>query len=698
MKTVHFIYWMILPLILAGVFCSNQPVQVSDGGGTETVIGMVLFESGIPAFGTRIEIVPVDYNPVSQGSLPDSMQAITDREGRYAFNALPAGDYNILARNTEDNEYFFRPQVTVSDEGVLSLVDTLRKSGVLKVILTDTVDVTNGYVFITGTTIYRSLAEGSVVQDGLYSLHIDNIPAATFSELKYSNTKETFSLIESFTVASLDTVFIEAFDYYLVIGSVKYENGVYASGTRVTIVPAEYIPVKDDPLPAFMHDTTGVNGEYVFKLTQKGTFNIQAVQPDKGVYMFHPNIAVDADTIAISPDKLTASGTLKCIVPDTIDDINGVIAVEGATLYTSLAQSHWLDTGFQVVYFDSLPAGLYSAMYYLPADRNPQKAIDTVTINSGRTVQREAFVRWYHYTTANSGLPIDNVLDIVIGSDGIKWFGTAAGAVSFDGSDWQVYNRSNSGLLSDSVASVALQGDSVVWFGTTNGVAKYTGTAWETFTSESTPLPDDSVFEVVVDNKGNLWIGTDSGAAVYDGNGLWDVYTPDDWPIPNIPGSEEIYCIAVDHDGVVWLGTDGGGIVTYDGSIWKPFNTTNSTLPSLGIFAIYVDGDNNKWIGTNGGVAVYNNTSWNFIHTGPHNNYKYFVSAIAVDKDNIKWFGTYEGGRLFRYDNTRMIAYNTKTSIITSNAYEMFTIQIDAKNYKWVSTSRGGVYMVGPID
>ncbi len=50
-----------------------------------------------------------------------------------------------------------------------------------------------------------------------------------------------------------------------------------------------------------------------------------------------------------------------------------------------------------------------------------------------------------------------------------------------------------------------------------------------------------------------------------------------------------------------------GGLVKFDGSGWAIYNTSNSGLPSNEVYAIALDDNNNKWIGTAmGGLAVFN--------------------------------------------------------------------------------------------
>ncbi|MFN3134724.1 MAG: two-component regulator propeller domain-containing protein [Candidatus Kryptonium sp.] len=70
---------------------------------------------------------------------------------------------------------------------------------------------------------------------------------------------------------------------------------------------------------------------------------------------------------------------------------------------------------------------------------------------------------------------------------------------------------------------------------------------------------------------------------------------PDNW----------VYAIAIDSQGNKWIGTWGGGLAKFDGVNWTVYNTSNSGLPSNVVYAIAIDGQGNKWIGTGGGLGVY---------------------------------------------------------------------------------------------
>jgi ligand-binding sensor domain-containing protein len=65
-----------------------------------------------------------------------------------------------------------------------------------------------------------------------------------------------------------------------------------------------------------------------------------------------------------------------------------------------------------------------------------------------------------------------------------------------------------------------------------------------------------------------------------------------------ITRSNYVYAIAIDGQGNKWIGTYGGGLAKFDGINWTVYNTANSGLPSNYVYAIAIDRQGNKWIGT----------------------------------------------------------------------------------------------------
>jgi ligand-binding sensor domain-containing protein len=96
-----------------------------------------------------------------------------------------------------------------------------------------------------------------------------------------------------------------------------------------------------------------------------------------------------------------------------------------------------------------------------------------------------------------------------------------------------------------------------------------------------------------------LWVGTDGGGLIKL-NKLTGEFILFNSGLP----SNRVYAIAIDKQGNKWIGTSAG-LVKFDGVNWTVYNTSNSELPSNWVYSIAIDGQGNKWIGTDGELAVY---------------------------------------------------------------------------------------------
>jgi hypothetical protein len=105
----------------------------------------------------------------------------------------------------------------------------------------------------------------------------------------------------------------------------------------------------------------------------------------------------------------------------------------------------------------------------------------------------------------------------------------------------------------------------------------------------------------VIDDKGKKWVGTEGGLVTIDGD-TWNVFKSTNSGLPY----NNIFAISIDNQNIKWIGTSGGGLARFNDVEWKVFNASNSPLPVDDIRAFAIDGDGNKWIGTYfGGLAVY---------------------------------------------------------------------------------------------
>lgn len=138
-------------------------------------------------------------------------------------------------------------------------------------------------------------------------------------------------------------------------------------------------------------------------------------------------------------------------------------------------------------------------------------------------------------------------------------------------------------------------------------------------------IPGNSVLSIAEDLDGEIWIGTDQGIAViYSPE---NVFTPYDFDaqrilIPRNDGTgladillefETITAIAVDGDNNKWIGTDrsGGYLVSDDGQIEKHhFTVDNSPLLSNSITDIVINHETGEvFFGTAKGIISYKSTA-----------------------------------------------------------------------------------------
>jgi ligand-binding sensor domain-containing protein len=85
---------------------------------------------------------------------------------------------------------------------------------------------------------------------------------------------------------------------------------------------------------------------------------------------------------------------------------------------------------------------------------------------------------------------------------------------------------------------------------------------------------------------------------------------------------------------------------------WKTFTTANSPILSNSIKAIFIDGENNVWFGTDNGASYFNQGSWGGIKDSlryaQYGGYGYTVNGISQSKDGSIWFAM-AGGGVIRY-------------------------------------------------
>ena len=360
----------------------------------------------------------------------------------------------------------------------------------------------------------------------------------------------------------------------------------------------------------------------------------------------------------------------------------------------------------------------------------------------------------YSASATSNSLAYDDVLCITVDSKNNKWIGTLGGGIclfndtnwtnyQYNGSGWAITtdnNNTQQGYANDHIIaiatdirgniwvsaddgdifsskisnitnleqyasypnssplSIAIDKTDTVWVLTNRGLSKFNGTSWTNYTYPTGGFDFDPFIpgDIALDTAGNVWIANANaeGAIVFNGTN-WTTYTQANTAkyLANGP----ITAIEFDTQGAAWIGTNGGGLSKFDGTNWLTYtnvNTNNNFFNN--VLALKINGEGNKWIGTESGLSKFDGTTWtNYTSQNTSNGTDSLlegeVNSIAIDINGDVWVTQSERG-ICKFDGTTWKSYtqhntNNGTDSLISNYINY--IAIDKQGNKWVATSYG---------
>lgn len=99
--------------------------------------------------------------------------------------------------------------------------------------------------------------------------------------------------------------------------------------------------------------------------------------------------------------------------------------------------------------------------------------------------------------------------------DGALWAGTYdSGARRFDGQNWELYNTDN-GLISNDLRNIIIDEQGVKWFVTGQGINRFDGTQWDKLDYANSPV--SHIQSVSIDNDNKIWMCSFEDIYSYDG-------------------------------------------------------------------------------------------------------------------------------------------------------------------------------------
>lgn len=169
---------VLLLSLLTTLGCSDSSdvaggsIEISNG----YIVGTILNKYGFEEGGVVVKLIPSNYNPL-QDNIDMILIDTTNEYGTYEFDSLIEGSYNIIARDSSNNNAVMINSLIVESNSSDTLVNTIKETGSVKTYVPEMIKVEGGYVIFIGTDI------SSNVDAGLDSIIVDSLASGNYDEL-----------------------------------------------------------------------------------------------------------------------------------------------------------------------------------------------------------------------------------------------------------------------------------------------------------------------------------------------------------------------------------------------------------------------------------------------------------------------------------------------------------------------------------
>ncbi|NDV58256.1 hybrid sensor histidine kinase/response regulator transcription factor [Bacteroides sp. 519] len=202
-------------------------------------------------------------------------------------------------------------------------------------------------------------------------------------------------------------------------------------------------------------------------------------------------------------------------------------------------------------------------------------------------------------------------------------------------------------------------------------------------------LSENTVYCILQDSKGFLWFGTKDGLNRYDGAGFRTFRNKVN--DPGSLGNNFIRSIVQTNDETFYIGTDVGLYVMNPDN--ETFIRLNGETLSSAITSLYIDKQQNIWIGTlHQGIYYYNTQTRELrqVEVVRYNLDNTAIWNIYGDRSGTMWVGTRLG--LLRYNSNidKLEAVENLFSPLNTE-HEVLTMLEDKKGNLWLGTWLNGI-------
>ncbi len=257
-------YLMILLLCLLMIYSCSSNVAGGSEIGNPVIVTGIISDGTDPAEQTQVLLIPSDYNPVEDDSVPDYAIDTTDKNGVFRFTGVDSGMYTLFATDLQNGTRVMVFSIAIAADSVTLEPAVLSPTGTIQVnFSTQQIDTVLGYVFIKGTPLMSKIENTDI-------LFIDSVPVGTIPSVEYiiQGNVQSVSVIENnIPVAELDTVII-IFEYnllFVVTGDTidfdtvsQFVDGVNDTVNYYAFIHREYIKEIDTDINVITRTTDGL--------------------------------------------------------------------------------------------------------------------------------------------------------------------------------------------------------------------------------------------------------------------------------------------------------------------------------------------------------------------------------------------------------------------------------------------------------
>lgn len=231
------------------------------------------------------------------------------------------------------------------------------------------------------------------------------------------------------------------------------------------------------------------------------------------------------------------------------------------------------------------------------------------------------------------------------------------------------------GLPNNRILSLLEDQEDSIWIGTNGGLFRLREAPFSTLTTQR-GLVGNYVRTVLSHADGSVFVGSSHGLDQIKNNKVQHIKSPFNTPL-------SVLSLAQDMQGGVYVGTYTDGLLHVKNNKITPMLNRENGLLSNEVRAIFVDDNNQLWIGTAAGLTLKKADGSLQQFTQKNGLPANFVMALTQDSHGAIWVGT--GVGVSRFDGEKFIPLNISDIFDAQYAFGF----LETPEAMWMATDRG---------